>query len=142
MKKEFFETRCTPLARSHIWKRMAATPADRNGARPTNAFALERSPTFLRGPFFSMRNSRFGGVGSQKSRPKTPDFPQGTTAGSAGTAPRRISEDLRAAVPNTKFCTRSSLAQDYTFKCVSNLMSGLRFRKPSSKYQFWHCQNQ
>ena len=25
--------------------------------------------------FFSIRNSRFGGVGSQKSRPKTPHFP-------------------------------------------------------------------
>ena len=28
-----------------------------------------------RGPFFSMRNSRFGGVGSRKSRPKVVIFP-------------------------------------------------------------------
>ena len=33
-------------------KKMVATPLDRNGARRTNAIALERSPTFLRGLFF------------------------------------------------------------------------------------------
>ena len=30
----------------------------------------------------------------------------------------------------------------YALKRLSDLMSGRRFRKPSPKYQFWHCKNQ
>ena len=55
--------------------KMDSRSMDRNVTRPTNAVALESSPYCPGGLFFLGRNSRFGGVGSRKSRPKVVIFP-------------------------------------------------------------------
>ena len=71
---------CLPLGSrvlpaSDIFTQIGKKAADRNGARPRNENALERSPYCLGGAFYLIRNSRFGGVGSQKSGPKPALFP-------------------------------------------------------------------
>ncbi len=57
----------------------------RSGTHAINASALERSPISTGGVFLGGRYSKFGGVGSRKSHPKTLIFPSGVRAVGAGT---------------------------------------------------------
>ena len=98
---------------------------DRNGARPTNDSALERSPYCLGGLFFRCGIPGLEGSDPRKVVQKHPFSPRGRLPGAPGPPLGGISEDLRAAVPNTKFCTRTSLAQD------NNRISAL-FQCPAS----------
>ena len=73
---------------------------------------------------------RYGIPGLEGSDPrkvvqKHPFSPRGRRPLAPGPPLGGISEDLRAAVPNTKFCTRTSLAQD------NNRISAL-FQCPAS----------
>ena len=105
--------------------KMAATLLDRNGPRPTNDSALERSPYCLGWLFFRCGIPGLEGSDSRKVVQKHPFSPRGRRPLAPGPPLGGISEDLRAAVPNTKFCTRTSLAQD------NNRISAL-FQCPAS----------
>ena len=82
------------------------------------------------GFFFRCGIPGLEGSDPRKVVQKHPFSPRGRRPLAPGPPLGGISEDLRAAVPNTKFCTRTSLAQDNNrisalFQCPASAKSSI-----------------
>ena len=87
-------------------------------------------PIVSGGFFFRCGIPGLEGSDPRKVVQKHPFSPRGRRPLAPGPPLGGISEDLRAAVPNTKFCTRTSLAQDNNrisalFQCPASAKSSI-----------------